>query len=92
MPELPAERFGVEVVSAREEPIRTAQELAEAGPDVFVPMAIKVMQHVRATGHRGATNVGVLQVWALVMTLDAILEGIAVREDGATGDAPVVPE
>lgn len=87
MPELPAERSGGEVVSAREEPIRTAQELAEAGPDVFVPMAIKVMQHVRATGHRGATNVGVLQVWALVMTLDAILEGIAAPDEAGTDEA-----
>lgn len=74
-------------MSAREEPIRTAQDLADAGPEVFVPMAIRVMQHVKATGHRGATSVSVLQVWALVMTLDAILKGLAEAPDTRAADA-----
>lgn len=75
-----------QVMSGKDRPLQTPEDLAEAGPEVFVEIAINVMKHVKASGHRGATMVSVVQIWALVMTLDMIIRGIAVMHAGETGD------
>lgn len=81
-----------QVMGEKNRPLQTPEDLVEAGPDVFVEIAINVMKHVKASGHRGATMVSVVQIWALVMTLDMILQGIAVMHAGELAESENQPE